>query len=112
MKLKGTGRFISVFLLLGVFFYATSVKELHYAFSAKYHTEVHDHQCDHHLHSTEKEEDCFICKMDVVGIFDITEGHYSFAIVFLPKSIASKPVEVLYSTQLYARCLRGPPSLA
>ena len=112
MKLQRWGRFLSVFLLLGVFFYATSVKELHYAFSTKYHSEVHDHQCDHHIHSTDKEEDCFICKMDVVGVFDLSESHYSFALVFLPKESLPKPAQILLPTQIQVYRLRGPPTMA
>jgi hypothetical protein len=111
MKLGRVSKNISVFLLLGVFFYATSVKELHYAFSAKHQT-VHTDRCDHHIHSSNNEEDCLICKMDVIGIFDLPETHYSFATLFLPKSIAEKPAEILHSTQLFARSLRGPPALA
>jgi hypothetical protein len=112
MKLRRIGKNISVFLLLGVFFYATSIKELHYAFSAKHQTASHTDHCDHHIHSSNNEEDCFICKMDIVGLFYNEEAHYSFAVVFLPKDIPTKPAEILYSTQIFARSLRGPPYLA
>jgi hypothetical protein len=112
MKLRRIGKGISVFLLLGVFFYASSVKELHYAFSAKYHTEIHNDNCDHHIHSSDKEGDCFICKMDVVGILHFTETHYSFVLVFLPKTSISKPEEAPLLIQLHAYHLRGPPAIA
>lgn len=112
MKLLRIGKNISVVLLLGVFFYAISVKELHYAFSAKHQVAAHTDNCDHHIHSSDNEEDCFICKMDVIGVFHLSESHYSFAVIFLPKEIISKPEQVRYSTQLFARSLRGPPSIA
>lgn len=113
MKLLRIGKNISVILLLAVFFYATSVKEIHYAFSASHQLISHTDHCDqHHIHSGSQEEDCFICKMDVIGVFHFSESHYSFAVVFLPKEVPSKPEQILYSTQIYARSLRGPPSVA
>jgi hypothetical protein len=113
MKLQRIVKFLSVSLLLGIFFYAISVKEIHYAFSAKHQIVNHNDKCEeHHIHSSDQEEDCFICKMDVIGLFHFSESHYSFAIIFLPKEIISKPAQILYSTQLYARSLRGPPSIA
>ena len=112
MKLRRLGRNISVVLLLGVFFYATSVKELHYAFSAKHHTTAHSDHCDHHIHSTDKEDDCFICKMDFVGLFHFSEGHYSFILVFLPKSTPPSQEKVYFTAEFHAHYLRGPPSLA
>ncbi len=111
MKLGRVSKSISVFLLLGVFFYATSVKDLHYAFSAKYHSAAHSDNCDHHIHSTDKEDDCFICKMDVVGLFHITEGHYSFTLVFLPKKTIIKPDELYLTAEFHAHYLRGPPHI-
>ncbi len=111
MKLRGIGKSISVFLLLGVFFYATSVKDIHYAFSAKYHSAAHTDHCDHHIHSTDQEEDCFICKMDVLGLLHFSEDHYSFIIVFLPKRIAAVHDEVLLPARTQAYHLRGPPYL-
>lgn len=109
MKLRRIGKGISVFLLLVVFFYATSVKDVHYVFSAKYHSVAHSDNCDHHIHSTDKEGDCFICKMDVVGLFRISEGFYSFTVVFLPKTAISKPDVVILPAQVPAFYLRGPP---
>ena len=112
MKLRHIAKNISVLLLLGVFFYATSVKELHYAFSAKYHTTAHTDQCDHHIHSTDKEDDCFICKMDFVGLFHFSEGHYSFILVFLPKTTSVKKEEIHFTAEIHAHYLRGPPSIS
>lgn len=109
MRLQHIARNISVFLLLGVFFYATSVKDLHYAFSAKHHTVAHTHQCDHHVHSTEKEEDCFICKLDVVSIFNCAEAYYPITVVFPNQDIVSNSEGVKLTSSLYTRYLRGPP---
>ncbi len=109
MRMRHIGKNISVFLLLGVFFYATSVRELHYAFSTKYHSAAHADHCDHHIHSTDKEDDCLICKMDFVGLFNISQGHYSFALVFLPKENASKPDETYFTAETHSHYLRGPP---
>jgi|GEM_PF-1597065 len=112
MKWPALARNFGVFLLMGVFFYSTSVRELHYAFSAQHQIIGHTDHCDQqHIHSSAGDEDCFICKMDVIGAFTVSENHYSFDIIFLPKEISRQPAQILYSTQIYARSLRGPPAL-
>ena len=112
MKWLAWARKFSVVLLLGVFFYSSSVKELHYAFSAQHQIAGHTDHCDQqHIHSSTGEEDCFICKMDVIGAFRISECRYSFAVIFLPKEIISKPDQVFLSPDRQTLYLRGPPAL-
>jgi hypothetical protein len=114
MKLKKIAKKIAALLLLGVFFYATSVKDFHYAFdsAAKYHSVAYSDNCDHHIHSTHQEDDCLICKLEVAALFPITAPAYSFSVVFLSLPAISQPAQALLASQVHALYLRGPPSAA
>ncbi|MBS1622729.1 MAG: hypothetical protein JSS76_18670 [Bacteroidetes bacterium] len=112
MKIRHIGRIMAVAFLLSSFLYSTVVRELHYSFSVKYHTEAHDHQCDHHIHSTGKEDDCSICKIDVNHIYDHEQAIYSVVVVYLPRPTAQQ-LELCCPVALPAHYyLRGPPYLA
>ena len=112
MKIRRIAKILSISMLLAVFLYSTAIRELHYAFSVKYHTETHDHKCDHHIHSTEKEDDCLICKIDVNGIYHFEQSFYSFSAVFLPRPVEPAVSHVLFSTAYDTHYLRGPPAIA
>jgi hypothetical protein len=98
--------------MLGVFFYSTSIKELHYAFSSQYHSSQHEKNCDHHIHSSDKEGDCAICKIDVIGLFHTSEPHYCFSILFLSLGKVQRPETVVFFIPQRSNYLRGPPSQA
>jgi hypothetical protein len=114
MKIRRIGKIISVALLLTVFLYSTAIRELHYAFSSRYHTVAvsHGHKCDHHIHQSQHEEDCLICKLDVNALYDSPTVVYSFAAVFLPRPTVPSVSEVYFSTTHDVYYLRGPPSVA
>lgn len=110
MKLRRLAQVSAVFFLLGVYFYSTSIKELHYGFSTKVHAPIHRDHCDNHIHSTEKEGDCFICNLDISTLFDSTEVFYSFTVTFLPKATLTNKDTLIVSTRTTTYHLRGPPS--
>ncbi|MBS1592831.1 MAG: hypothetical protein JST90_00800 [Bacteroidetes bacterium] len=112
MKIRHIGRIIAVAFLLSSFLYSTVVRELHYSFSVKYHTEAHDHACDHHIHSTDKEDDCNICKIDVNHIYEHAQQVYSFTVVFLPRSTGERIAPLYHATVAAHYYLRGPPAIA
>jgi hypothetical protein len=112
MKLKQIVQISAVILLLGVFFFATSIKELHYGFSSKFHTPIHTDHCDNHIHSTEKEGDCYICSIDISTLFDSAEVCYSFSVTFLPRATVTNRDTLIVSTRTTTYHLRGPPAEA
>jgi hypothetical protein len=111
VKIRRISKILSVALLLSIFLYSTAVRELHYVFSVKYHTEAHDHQCDYHIHPTDKEDDCQICKIDVNHIYDHAHTFYTFTTVFLPRTEGAAVSRILHSTAFDTHYLRGPPDL-
>lgn len=112
MLWRKVGKVVSVVLLLGTLFYASTVRDFHVGFSAKYHSSLHTDQCDNHIHSTEKEADCLICGMDVHTLYDYTLTYYSYKVVFLPKVMASYKDNLIASTRWATHRLRGPPAVA
>lgn len=112
MKIRHIGRIMAVAFLLSSFLYSTVVRELHYSFSVKYHTEAHDHSCDHHIHSTDKEDDCNICKIDANNIYDHAQPVYSFSVVFIPRGTDVHIASLYHAITPAVYYLRGPPAIA
>ena len=112
MQGRKVARWFSVVLLLGVFFYASTVRDFHYGFSAHYHSSLHADQCDNHIHSTEKEADCIICGIDIHTLYDTVASYYSYSIIFLPKGSPAQHDTLIVSTKTSTHYLRGPPSQA
>lgn len=110
MKLKQFLQSTAVVLLLGVFFYATTVKEFHYLFTASHHEAIHTDNCDHHLHATDHAGQCEVCKLDLNSVLKTDNFVYEIGAIFLPKEKCNKVVNPLLNKE-YSYCsLRGPPA--
>lgn len=96
-------------LLLVVFVYTTTVKEIHFLFLN--HSEVHDEHCSNHLHDYSHHDSCSFCKIDLPFSIEAVYGEYHNT---LPFADCKDNVELIrfFFTQIFEEYfLRGPPTL-
>jgi len=103
---KSIMKFLAL-LLLPVFCYTTTVKEIHFLFL--HHVDEHHDGCHNHLHESHEHEACTFCKIDISVATDAAPeldfnfiSNYASAEVILYTSIFVPALQQGYS-------LRGPP---
>ena len=85
--------------------FTVSVREVHYLFSQH---EAHE-RCENHLHNSNHQEDCSICKFDVSIFTDTVFSFDNSAIAWLEKSLVVHKQSLNLQSSTLNLLLRGPP---
>ena len=107
MEMKARNILIAV--LLVVFGFTSTVKEIHYLFI--HHVDEHHDECHNHIHSDENHPVCTFCKIDTFLVIEPQEQpNFSFLTVHFKELIFFNSRKN-YSPTILGYALRGPPFL-